>query len=381
MIRILHVIDSLDLGGAQTALLNLVKFADRSRFRHEVAAMHGRGVFADAFAALGVPVHSLAAHRFPPAYVVNLPRLLRRERYDVVHCHLFASNWIAKPLAALAGVRCRYNSDQCNDAFRSDSPTVLLIDSLTNHLSTRVLAVSRSVAELLTDIEGLPSERVTLLPNSVDLTVFAPPTDESRRSARERFGLPPDATVIGGVGRLVHQKNFDLLLTAARPILRARPGSVLAFFGSGPDETALRKNAADLGDAVRFAGTVSDRASLYHALDVVVLPSRYEGLPMTVLEAMASGVPVVASSVDGVREIATSGKDAVLAPSGDATAFTRAIERVLDDGPFRQGLIQRARSLVHKRFDAQSLAADLEAWYLHDLAQVATTTAKNLTNG
>ena len=361
MVRILHIIDSLDLGGAQTALLNLVKYADASRFRHEVAAMHGEGMFADAFRALGVPVHSLSAHRWPPAYLANLPGLLRRGKFDIVHCHLFAANWIAKPLAAICGARCLYNHDQCNDAFRADSPAAVLVDTLTNRLSTRILAVSRSVETFNLRVESIPPEKIAYLPNSVDLAEFRPADESVRREARERLGLPLEAFIIGGVGRLTPQKNFGLLLDAA-----PEDGSLVALFGSGPEEAMLRRRAKV---NVRFMGTVSERAAIYRSLDVLVLPSRFEGLPMTVLEAMASGVPVLASAVDGVREIATDGTNALLAPSENAGAFRAAIVRLRTDAELRTRLAGTARALVESRFDARKLAAELEHWYLHDLAK------------
>jgi Glycosyltransferase len=362
MVRVLHVIDSLDLGGAQTALLNLLKYADRSQFHHEVAAMHGEGMFAAAFRDLGVPVHSLSAHRFPPGYLVNLPRLLRGGSFDIAQFHLFGANWIAKPLAALCGVRCRYHHDQCNDAFRSESRIATAIDTLTNRLSTRILAVSRSVEQFNLRVEGWPSERVTFLPNSVDTEEFRPASEAERAEARRRFELPPDAFVIGGVGRHTPQKNFGLLLDAAPS------DAVLVLFGSGPEEAMLRERA---GANVRFTGTVNDRAAIYRAIDILALPSRFEGLPMTVLEAMASGVPVAASSVDGVREIATDGETALLFESGDAAGLRGALEQLQADAELRTRLAEAGRVLVTERFCARLLAAELERIYRHDLDRLA----------
>lgn len=360
LFRILHIIDSLDLGGAQTALLNLVKYADASRFRHEVAAMHGEGMFAGEFRKMGVPVHVLSTHRWPPGYLKNLPALLRKERFDIVQCHLFGANWIAKPIAAACGARHIYHHDQCNDAFRTGSPAAILVDALTNRLSTRILAVSRSVEAFNLRVEALPRERVVYFPNSVDLAEFRPADSAARRAAREQFGLPPDAFVIGGVGRHTPQKNFGLLLDAA-----PEDGALVALFGSGPEEPALRRRARA---NVRFLGAVSDRPAIYHALDALVLPSRFEGLPMTVLEAMASGVPVLASAVDGVREIAADGVSALLAPSENIPAFRAALGRLMRDQPLRENLATAALGLVRERFDARKLAAELERWYLHDLA-------------
>ncbi|MDD5199514.1 MAG: glycosyltransferase [Terrimicrobiaceae bacterium] len=370
MIRVLHVIDSLDLGGAQTALLNLVTHADGSRFHHEVAAMHGEGMFGAAFRAIGVPVHSLSARRWPPAYLRNLPLLLRRGGFDIVHCHLFASNWLAKPLAAACGARCIYHHDQCNDAFRADSPLAVLVDALTNRLSTRILAVSHSVEAFNLRVEAMPPERVTYFPNSVDLSQFRPAAASERTAARAAFDLPADALIIGGVGRLTPQKNFGLLIEAAAPLLAERADVVVALFGSGPEEAALR--AAAKGKPVRILGTVADRAAIYRALDVLVLPSRFEGLPMTLLEAMASGVPVLASGVDGVREIATPGEHALLAPSGNAAAFRAALRELCAGPALRERLAAAALALVRERFDARALAVELEAWYLHDLTRLGS---------
>ncbi len=370
MIRVLHVIDSLDLGGGQTALLNLVKCADRKRFQHEVAAMHGEGFFAAAFRDIGVTVHSLSAKKWPPGYLWRLPMLLRRGRFDVVHCHLFGANWIAKPIAALAGTRVIYHHDQCNDAFRSGSRVATWVDALLNRLATRVLAVSRSVERFAVDVERVPTAKVSYLPNSVDLSVFSPVDAAARSAARRRWGLPETGLVIGGVGRLVFQKNFDLLIESLGPLAVERGDVTLALFGAGPDEAALRGLASQFADRVRLIGQVADRRSVYAALDLLVLPSRFEGLPMTALEAMASGVPVVATAVDGMRELVADEPGAArLVPVGDGVELRTVVADLLDDAGARGALVTTARSVVERRFDARRLAAELETLYEVDLAR------------
>ncbi len=368
MIRVLHVIDSLDLGGAQTALLNLVRFADPQRIHHEVAAMHGEGFFAEAFRQIGVPVHSLAERRWPPEYLWHLPRLLRRGHFDIVQCHLFGANWIAKPLAALCGSRVIYHHDQCNDAFRANSPWATLVDAWTNQLSTRVLAVSRSVERFAVDIEGIDPERVSYLPNSVDVTEFAPPPSDERKAARRQHGLPETGVIVGGVGRFVFQKNFDLLIAAMELVMAERPDVTLALFGSGPDEPTLRERAAHLGARVVFPGSVTDRRSIQASLDILAISSRFEGLPMVALEAMASGVPVVATAVDGMRELVTDSPGAArLVNPGDQADLAREISALARDKPAREKIAAAARELVSEHFDARQLAAELEQFYQRDL--------------
>lgn len=367
MIRVLHAIDSLDLGGAQTALLNLLTPCDRREFHHEVASMHGRGMFADAFESVGIPVHSLSSRRWPPEYLWKFPGVLRKGGFDVVHCHLFGANWIAKPLAFFSGCRCIYNHDQCNDAFRRDSRVVTRVDAVMNQFSTRILCVSHSITRFLSVVESVPADKLIYLPNSVDLNVFHPASVQERRLARERFDLPQDAIVIGGVGRLTAQKQFSVFVEMASLLLQRHPDWVFVLFGSGPDDVALRKQAESLGDSLRFMGSTEHRASIYHALDVQVLTSKFEGLPMTMLEGMASGVPVVASRVDGVMEIAKHGEHGLLVDPGLVGGFAEAVQDVLSQPALRDHLIAAARAMVCADFDARVLSRRLHALYKQDV--------------
>lgn len=368
MIRILHVIDSLDLGGAQTALLNLLQPCDRAEFHHEIASMHGRGMFADVFDSAGFPVHSLSLHRWPPAYLWRFPALLRQGSFDVVHCHLFGANWIAKPMAFLGGCRIIYNHDQCNDAFRNESPLVTWIDTQMNRFSTRILPVSHSISRYLQQSENIPMTKISYLPNSVDLELFHPASPAERTRAREMFGLPLHATVIGGVGRLTPQKQFDSFITAATELHRRHPDWIFVLFGSGPDEQTLRAQSASLGSAFRFAGTTRDRAAIYHAIDVQVLPSRFEGMPMTVLEGMASGLPVVATRVDGVLEMATDREHALLVDSGDVPALVQAITEAAEPTTAMKQMCLRAQAHVEEAYNSTTLSRQLHAHYREDVA-------------
>ncbi|MGC1478909.1 MAG: glycosyltransferase family 4 protein, partial [Chthoniobacterales bacterium] len=288
-------------------------------------------------------------------------------------CHLFGSNWIAKPIVALSGGRVIYHHDQCNDSFRAGSPLATLVDAWTNQLSTRVLAVSRSVERFAVDIEGVDPGRVSYLPNSVDLTEFRPASGDERAAARREFGLPEDGLVVGGVGRFVFQKNFDLLIAAMGLVLAEREDVWLVLFGSGPDEAALKERVNDLGEfgkRVVFAGTVRDRRAIFAALDLLVLPSRFEGLPLTVLEAMASGVPVVATAVDGMREIVAEmpGVARLVAP-GDEVGLRGAIAGLIGDAGARERLAGAALPMVRERFDAEKLARELEQLYEADCSE------------
>lgn len=354
--RILHVIDSLDLGGAQTVLVNIAKHLPRERFVVEVAAMHGRGVFASEIEQLGIPVHFLSNRKVPPEYLWQLPILLHVRNYDLVHFHLFGSNWLGKPLSALCGVRALVSHDHCNDRFRHEKKVAVFLDTLTNQLSQLVLGVSQSTCDFLTEVEGLPEERVRLLYNGVDTEDFVLPDVAAVLRAKQKLGLDPTRPVLGGVGRLVEQKNFFLWLEVAAAMKKRFPVLQFLLAGTGPQEAMLRQVASDFGldKDVMFAGFVEDRQTLYHAFDVLLITSDYEGLPMTLLEAMACGVPVVASAVDGLQEILVSEQDGLLAPPGRADGFEQAVERVLQQPSLREGLVQKAREKVVTQFSAKA---------------------------
>lgn len=363
--KVLHVIDSLDLGGAQTFLLGLVRNLDRDRYLPEVACMHGRGVYAEAFEKAGIAVHSLSPGKFPPMYLPNFWKLLRSGNYDILHFHLFGANLCAKPLAILAGHRAIIVHDQCNDASREKNFLLLAADAFWNHRSNRVIAVSESTRLYLLDREDLSEELVTMIPNGIDAEEFKPAIDSQKNKARQAQGLPLKAFVIGGVGRLVRQKNFAVFLDVAAQVIAKNPEVIFVIAGTGPQKAELRAkaDALGLGDRIRFLGHVTDRVSLYHALDVLLMTSDFEGTPMTLLEAMASGLPVVASAVDGVAEVCTNEGDALLVPARDVRGFVSALERVLGEEGLARKLGENARATILKGYEIRGLVRRIETLY------------------
>lgn len=359
MIRVLHVIDSLDLGGAQTVLVNLARFRDRVKIEMEVAPMHGRGVFADALEKENVPVHFLSRGKFPPAYLASLPRLLRRGKYDVVHFHLFGSNWIGKPLAALCGQRVLINHDHCNDRARTGNPLATLVDAATNRLSSHIYAVSHSTRDDVVVRERLDPARVTFLANGVDTERFAPVDAATRLAAREKLGLPSDAIVVAGLGRLHPQKNWPVFARVAARFPQVR----FIIAGTGPEEAGLRKIMADEAiDNLQLLG-FRDARTVLAAADVFLLTSDYEGTPMILLEAMACALPCVVSGVDGCLEILGDGRGGSTAKPGDMADFAAKLRPYLESADLRRTQGSAARDKAVTSFDARTQAGEVEALY------------------
>ena len=290
---------------------------------------------------------------------------MKSGNYDILHFHLFGANLCAKPLAVAAGHPAIVVHDQCNDASRDENPLLLGADTLWNRRSDRVIAVSESTRRYLLDREDLNDDQVVMIPNGIDAEMFRPASKRERLKAREMLNIPTEAFVIGGVGRLVPQKNFSLFLKVASNVLGGHPGVTFVIAGTGPLESQLREEATSLGIAehIRFLGYVTDRVGLYHALDALMMTSDFEGTPMTLLEAMASGLPVVASAVDGIAEVCTHGKQALLVPPGDLGRFQDFLRCIIDGKVLRQNLGDEGRRSVLESYDIRGIARRVEGVY------------------
>lgn len=361
--RVLHLIDSLDLGGAQEVVLNLAT-CGAPDFVHEVAALHGRGVYRDRLRGAGVPVFSLSPHKFLPLYALSLPWRLAVGRYGILHCHLTPSNILGKPLGALLRVPVRINHDHTNDAARVGSALVCGLDCFANRFASHIIAVAGTCRDFLVEREGIDGGRITLVPNAIDTGRFAPRAVDPLE-ARRVLGIRDGARVVAGVGRLRPQKNFPLFLEAAARIAAKVRDCVFVIAGEGPDEAMLREMAREsgIGDSVVFTGYVPDSRVVYAAADVLLMPSRFEGLPMTLLEAMSCGLPVVASRLDGIAEVVRDGRDGFLVDRGSADGFVERACALLGDPPMAAAIGQAAREVVLLKYSVGRMTGDVESIY------------------
>jgi glycosyltransferase involved in cell wall biosynthesis len=361
MKRVLHIIDHLGLGGAQAVLLDLVTLLDRTQWDCEVAVMHGRGLFAEALEAEGIKVHELSPSPWLPIYVPNFIRLQRD--FDVLHFHLSGANWIAKPLAAIVGEQPRIAHDHASDQLHFRGIGSMLVDAAMHRFSSHTIAVAPAGKKFLTEYGALSPESVTVIPNGIKTELFRPFSLEEKKEARAFFQLPEEAFIIGTAGRLAPEKNQKMFLEAAHQAIQKGLRATFVIAGAGPEESALRHLAArlEISNSVRFLGQVQERVLLYRALDLFALPSRYEGLPIVLLEAMASGVPVVCTDLEGIHYALEGGLHGGLVPSDDVEALAKVF---LDhDHAARKKMAESARRKVEEDFSSSRAAAAVGALY------------------
>jgi glycosyltransferase involved in cell wall biosynthesis len=277
----------------------------------------------------------------------RLVRLLRWWQPDACHMHLVGftgGRWIV-----LAAHLARVPRILCTMQVTPSAPQgwrVRLDRALLGRWIDRYIAVSEVCRHRLVAYLGLPAANVDVVPNAVELALFAGPSEPDRQRVRAEHGIPFQAPIVGVPARLSEQKGLVHLLDAMPAILAEHPDTHLLIVGDGPLRDALAAQAAALGVAprVHFVGYRSNTTAYLRAMDVFALPSLYEGLPLSVLEAMAAGLPVVATHVDGTPEAVEEGRTAILVPPADAHALARAVNALLGDRPRAAMMAQAGRA-------------------------------------
>ncbi|MEU6814938.1 glycosyltransferase [Streptomyces sp. NPDC046860] len=349
--RALHIITGLGVGGAEQQLRLLLRHLP---VECDVVTLTNPGPVAAGLRADGVRVADLAmGGNRDLAALPRLARLIRRGRYDLVHTHLYRACLYGRLAARLAGVRAVVATEHSlGDSQMEGRPLTFGVRALYlagERLGRSTVAVSPTVAARLADW-GVPKPRIAVVPNGIDLGPFR--FDAGRRQrVRAGLGVPQDAFVIGGIGRLAPGKRFDILVHA---LARLPDDCRLLLVGGGPEEGALRRSAAEAGVAGRvvFTGEVPglpdgspgpDLPSLTSAMDVVAAPSPEEAFGLAVVEALAAGLPVRYASCPAVEDLPPEAAPAAVRVRGGAERYAAALAEVRAAGPGTRAVPEAAR--------------------------------------
>ena len=356
-IRILQVLEATT-GGTRKHLRLLLTHLDPSRFSVALAYSNGRDArFANdlqAFADRGIELHRAPMVReIRPgrdlAALLRILRIVRRGGYDIVHAHSSKAGCLGRIAGWLAGTPAVVYSPH-SFAFqenpRSLSGTCYRwIEKAAARCQNRLLCVSAGEQKIAVEL-GIEREgRTCVIPNAIDASQYAPAGD--RRQTRRAWDLPEEAPVIGVVAQFRRQKGYDCLLQAVPRILRERPEARFLVVGDGPLFPAVKKEIQSLGlqGRMALAGHHEDPTAFYHAMDVFVMCSRWEGMPYTILEAMACGLPIVATDTTGTNELVRHGRNGYLAPVGQSETIAARVVELLRDAPLRERFAQGSREI------------------------------------
>ena len=315
--------------GGVTSVNDLVLGLDRDRFNVIFIYLSGYGVERNLIEEQGYKVFYLSnielinAFRF--SILFKLVRILKEHRIDLLHCHVHKPTVYGVMAARLAGTPIVLS--HVHGLGRSGKFRRKLTNYLVSRKCSKIIAVANSVKEdILRNNWRMPSEKVSILENSVDYARFAD-VSATKADARRMLELPTDAFVFGTVGRLAKTKGLTFLIEAFSIVKEQIPSAELILLGNGPcrDELEQQASKSPCRDSIRFLGHRGNIEQLYRAMDVFVLSSVAEGMPRAILEAMAAGIPCIATKVGGIPEILPNRDAGRLVPARDADALASSM--------------------------------------------------------
>ena len=365
--RVMHITQDLGVGGLERVIVLLCRTLDRERFEPSVLCLRKAGDFAAELMAEGIPVHVLPWSREELDYFAfrKVGRILREQRIDVIHSHNTGPFFHGALGATLAGVKTHIHTDHARPF--PDSMRWMVAEHLLSYLAYRVVGVSDDTTHNLRHYEKIPEGKLATIPNGIDLQ----PIRSDASQLRQELGIAPGTPVIGTAGRLTHQKGMEFLVQAAE-ILRPRFPDFRVLIvgeGKGNEQAELQEmvDRAGLQDHVHLLGLRMDIPDLLALFDIYALPSRWEGLPMAILEAMAAGLPIVGSAVGGVPTAVREGVNGFLVEPEDAASLAGSLERLLNDPHLRRRMGEAGRKRYEASFTARQMTRRYEKLYLREV--------------
>lgn len=351
-------IPSFEPGGTERQMTELVRRLDPRRWEIHLACFRTEGAWFARVADSAASVGAFPISSFKSADAVRqmraFARWCRERQVALVHTSELYSNTLFLPGAALGRVPVRIGSRREINAGKSTGQLVL--QRAAYACAHRIVANADAGAARLRS-EGVPARRIAVIPNGLDLdrVIAAQP-----RTPRRRVAM---------VANLRPEKGHDVLIEAAAQLLRRFPDAHFDLIGDGTERQRLEQQTRDRGlaHAFTFAGHCEDVAARLAQADVFVLPSRSEAFPNAVLEAMAAGVPVVASAVGGILEVVADGETGLLVPPGDPASLAARIARLFADEALAARLASNGRARVHERYSFHRMVAAVESLYIHEL--------------
>jgi glycosyltransferase involved in cell wall biosynthesis len=359
MNHVLHVITTINRGGAENHLFYLVRAQIKQGFTVSVAYLKGDGYWTDAMVSLGVRIIPLGLKSYKDlAPIIKLRALIRLTTPDIIHAHMPPAELYSR--FALLNLKpppifviSKHNDEPFFKGFGHAA-----VSRWVSLRALRIISISNAVNHYTTKYIQRPKAPVTTVHYGIDATPYETVSDKRRQEVLDELSIPPNAFVIGSVTRFVPQKGLHILLKSyARYLLTATLESRLVMVGSGPQELELRSLARQLclEQNIVWAGFREDIPSIMNAFDLLVLTSLYEGFGLVLLEAMSASRPVIASRVSAIPEIVQHGLTGLLCSPGDHECFAQAM-LLLEDPELRTSFGAAGHDRVLELFTVERMS-------------------------
>ena len=332
--KVLLITHDLDLGGLQRVVVTICRTLDRSRFDVSVLCMRKAGLYVSEIEKLGIPVILIPVRSKGTDYFASMKvaAVFRKLKPDVIHTHNtqpFIEGTIA---AVMTGVKRVIHTDHAR--IFPDKRRYMLMEWLLSHFVEKVVGVSEHTTKSLNKYEHISEKKLTTIVNGIEYESISVNIELKKKT----LSLPSNCLVIGAAVRLSEQKGLHYVIEVLPDLIKNYPHIEMVIAGDGPLRMQLQVRAKELkiDKKVHFIGPRLDVLELLQVFDIYVLPSLWEGLPMIILEAMASGCPVIATDVGGVREAIVDNETGILVEPGNKKALYEAIEKLVTDKDLRK---------------------------------------------
>jgi glycosyltransferase involved in cell wall biosynthesis len=361
---VLHLITRFEIGGTERQAVELLKRLDRDRFDVRLAALYNEGPLYREIETLFPVVPEFPLTSFYNANAVKqlarLRRLMALEKIDILHAHDFYSSFIGTAAARLAGVRVIASQRHLK---LSDRWAHEVCTRMINRFAHRVLVNSEAIRDRIVEEGSAPLSKITVIRNGA--LAASASRAVAQAEIRRELGINADARLIGMVARLQPLKGHRFFIDAAAAVLRDQVGAHFVVVGDGPLRSEIEDQVLRLGiaDRVHLLGDRADVPQLTSGFDLLVLASLHEGSPNAVMEAMAAGVPVVATAVGGTKELIIDGETGYLAPPADSAALADRIVFALNDDDHRAEITSAARTRINADYGMDRMVESVERLY------------------
>ena len=351
VIKLVLLIPTLAKSGAEKQFTQLATGLPKDKFEVHVVALTRGGPYESNIRDAGIPLTILGKRlKFDPFALLKLRKLLKVVQPDILHSWIFAANSYGRLVAGKAYKPRVIVSERCVDSWKSGWQ--LWLDRRQISRTTRLLGNSQSVGDFYRNT-GFPADRISVIPNGIELP---PPTTELRDDVWAEFDIPAGARVVGYVGRLALQKRVPDLIWAMHLLQQCTENVYFVVVGDGPQKQQCLNHADHYSSGlVRFLGHRNDAARLIRHMDTFWLASDFEGMSNSIMEAMAAGVPVVASDIPPNCELVVDGQTGYLINVGDSVAFSQRTDRILADPALASRLGSAARDRIANQFSVQRM--------------------------
>ena len=375
-LNVVHICDHLGwegsrMHGVKRLFAWMIPRFDKSRFNVSLISLRKKDLSNDTLEEFGIDVTYMARHKFDPGTYHALLKVLREKNADILHMHGYGATTFGRMCAWKMGIPAILHEH----ANHGDTPWFQKVaDRLLAPHTDLAIAVSESTGEFTTRARLMPQERTKVVYLGAPLDEFARARSQAEiAAARAALGIQAGTIAIGTVTRLMPAKGNTYLVDAVPQVLQAHPNVRFFIIGEGELRAQLeaQANALNLGDRLVFTGFTRDVAAALSALDVLVFPSLAEGTPLTMFEALAMGKPIVATDADGLIDVLTDRKDALVVPKANAAALASAINTLLDSPDLAAQLAAEARQ-TGARYDIGAFVRKMERLYelLHESSRV-----------